>query len=253
MNTPEIDRAFDNHAASIQAGLQSMSPAPRRPFSGQPHTIDDPTCDPAPELVAPPVESTAAQVLREAGIVGKINLLGMGLADVENLTTGVLTKKEQAKLTELQAACDRLAGEIEAAGKLPTNPAKMALDTPVGELPPEADIAAAVGGDDARAFRKKLAKAAATRFFDTECHPVLVGIFEKIADHLATVITERHKAEQAAFEKFVEVYGDEDGEAYRPSPGLLRLCSRRRQLLDLEIPIYSPPSMRSALAGIVAF
>jgi hypothetical protein len=245
----DITTAFDNHAKNFEAGLQAMTPAPRHrsPLG----SVGDP--DPLATTAPEPVESTAARVLREAGIVGKINLMGLGLANVESVTTGLLSRKEQAKLTELQSALDRLAGEIDAAGKLPTNPAKMALDTPVGELPPEADIAAAVGGDDARAFRKKLAKAAATRFFQEECHPVLVGIFEKVADHLATVITDRHKAEQAAFEKFVQIYGDEDTEAYRPSPGLLRICSRRRQLIDCEMFNISPPSIRGTLAGIVTF
>jgi hypothetical protein len=51
---------------------------------------------------------------------------------------------------------------------------------------------------------------------------------------LAAKITDRHKVEREAFEKFAAVYGDEDGEAYKPSPGLLLWCARRRQLLDGE-------------------
>jgi hypothetical protein len=236
---------FDRHASNFEAGLQAMSPTPRHSFTGQLPTIATTT----PE----PVESTSARVLREAGIVGKVSLMGMGVADVTTQTTGILTRKETAKLTELQAALDRLAGEINAALKTPLNPAKMALDAPVGQLPAEADIAAASAGEEGRMVRKRIAKAAAQRFFAEECHPVLVGIFEKVADHLATAITDRHQAERQAFEKLVEIYGDEEGEIYRPSPGLLRLCSRRRQLIDLEIPHQSPPSIRGALAGIVAF
>jgi hypothetical protein len=239
---------LDRHAERVAAGFASIgNPEPRRRFTGLPAELRDHA--PAPE----PIESTDQRVLREGGIVGKPDLRWLGLADVENLTKGVLAKRELAKLTELQAACDRLAGEIHAAAQYAINPSKMALAAPVGQLPDEATITAGFGGEEGRQFRKTLAKTAAKRFFDEECVPVIVGVYSKISDHLAGVITARHQAEIVAFEKFREVYGDEDGEAYRPSTGLMKLCARRRQLIDLEIPPHSPPSVRHALCGIVAF
>jgi hypothetical protein len=240
----------DRHVESVRAGFASIgNPEPRRRFTGaMPPELRDPTTTPEPVL-----ESTDQRVLREAGILGKPDLRWLAPATVESLTKGVLAKKELAKLTELQAACDRLAGEIHAAAGYVINPAKLALAAPVGQLPAEASITAGFGGEEGRRFRKILAKTAAKRFYDEECVSVIVGIYSKIADHLAGVVTARHQAEIEAFEKFREVYGDEDGEAYRPSTGLMKLCARRRQLIDLEIPPHSPPSVRHALCGIVAF
>jgi hypothetical protein len=240
---------LDRHAESVRAGFASIGNSePRRRFTGAMPTelLDQST---APESV----ESTDARVLREAGIVGKVNLMGMGLADVENLTTGLLTKKEQAKLTELQAALDRLAGEINQVNMTPITPAKIAATFPAGELPTEEAIAAVVAGDEGRQARRRLAKESARRFFEEQARPLILAIFEKVSDLLAAKITDRLKAEKEAFDRLLEIYGDEDATAYQPSPGLLRLCARRRALLDGEIPLVSPPSTRAVLAGIVAF
>ena len=238
----------DRHAASVAAGFASIGNSePRRRFTGLPPELRDHA--PAPE----PVESTPARVLREAGIVARDNLMGLGLANVESLTTGLLTKKETARLVEIQTALDRLAVEINQANLTPTNPAKIAALFPAGELPTEEAIAAVVAGDEGRQARRKLAKESARRFFEEQARPLITAIFAKVADHLATKITDRHEAEQEAFEKFATLFGDEDGEAYKPSPGLLRLCARRRQLLDGEISLSSPPSIRTSLAGVLAF
>lgn len=239
---------FDRHAESVAAGFASINPEPRRRFTGLPPELrDQPT---APE---PVLESTDARVLREAGIVGKPDLRWIGLANTESLTTGVLSKKETARLAEIQTALDRLAAEINQADKTPVSLGKIAETFPAGELPPEEAVAAAVAGDEGRQARRKLAKESARRFFDEQARPLLNGIFAKVADHLAAKITERHQAEQQAHERLLEIYGDEDAEAYRPSPGLLRLCARRRQLLDGEVTHTSPPNLRQTLAGIVAF
>ena len=240
---------IDRHAESVRAGFASIGNSePRRRFTGaMPPELRDPTT--APE----PMESTPARVLREAGIVAKDNLMGLGLANVESLTTGILSKKETARLVEIQTALDRLAVEINQANLTPINPAKLAATFPAGELPTEEAIAAVVAGDEGRQARRRLAKESARRFFEEQARPLIVAIFAKVADLLAVKITDRLKAEKEAFEKFAPLFGDEDGEAYKPSPGLLRLCARRRQLLDGEIPLSSPPSIRAVLVGILAF
>jgi hypothetical protein len=242
-----IESDLDRHAESVRAGFASIGSEPRRRFGAMPPELRDQPS--APE----PVESTPARVLREAGIVARENLMGLGLANVESLTTGLLTKKETARLVEIQTALDRLAVEINQANLTPTNPAKIAALFPAGELPTEEAIAAVVAGDEGRQARRKLAKESARRFFEEQARPLITAIFAKVADHLATKITDRHEAEQEAFEKFATLFGDEDGEAYKPSPGLLRLCARRRQLLDGEISLSSPPSIRTSLAGVLAF
>jgi hypothetical protein len=249
MTTPTATESdFEHHAESVRAGFASIgTPEPRRRFTGLPPELLDPT------TVPEPVESTPARVLREAGIVARENLMGLGIANVESLTTGLLTKKETARLVEIQTALDRLAVEINQANLTPTNPAKIAATFPAGDLPTEEAIAAVVAGDEGRQARRKLAKESARRFFEEQARPLITAIFAKVADHLATKITDRHEAEQEAFEKFATLFGDEDGEAYKPSPGLLRLCARRRQLLDGEISLSSPPSIRTSLAGIVGF
>jgi hypothetical protein len=240
---------IDHHAESVRAGFASIGNSePRRRFTGaMPPELRDPTT--APE----PVESTPARVLREAGIVARENLMGLGLANVESLTTGLLTKKETARLIEIQTALDRLAVEINQANLTPINPAKLAATFPAGELPTEEAIAAVVAGDEGRQARRRLAKESARRFFEEQARPLITAIFAKVADHLAAKITDRLKAEKEAFDRLLEIYGDEDREAYKPSPGLLRLCARRRQLLDGEIPLSSPPSIRTSLSGVLAF
>jgi hypothetical protein len=239
---------IDRHAESVRAGFASIGNSePRRRFTGLPPELRDHAT--APE----PVESTPARVLREAGIVAKDNLMGLGLANVESLTTGILSRKETARLVEIQTALDRLADEINQVNLTPINLGKIAATFPAGELPPEEAVAAAVAGDEGRQARRKLAKESARRFFDEQARPLLNGIFAKVADHLAAKITDRLKAEQQAHERLLEICGDEDAEPYQPSPGLLRLCARRRALLDGEIPLSSPPSIRTSLAGVLAF
>jgi hypothetical protein len=240
---------IDRHTESVRAGFASIGNSePRRRFTGAiPAELRDPTT--APE----PMESTPARVLREAGIVAKDNLMGLGLANVEALTTGLLTKKETARLIEIQTALDRLADEINLVHMTPINPAKLAATFPAGELPTEEAIAAVVAGDEGRQARRRLAKESARRFFEEQGRPLILAIFAKVADLLAAKITARLKAEQEAHDRLLEIFGDEDGEAYKPSPGLLRLCARRRQLLDGEIPLSSPPSIRASLGGVVIF
>jgi hypothetical protein len=237
----------DRHVESVRAGFAALSPEPRRRFSGLPAELRDHATPPEP------VESTPARVLREAGIVARENLMGLGLANVEALTTGVLLKKETARLVEIQTALDRLAVEINQANLTPINPAKLAATFPAGELPTEEAIAAVVAGDEGRQARRRLAKESARRFFEEQARPLILAIFAKVADLLAAKITDRLKAEKEAFDRLLEIYGDEDREAYKPSPGLLRLCARRRQLLDGEIPLSSPPSIRASLSGVLAF
>lgn len=238
----------DRHVESVRAGFASIGNSePRRRFTGLPPELRDHAT--APE----PMESTPARVLREAGIVARDNLMGLGLANVESLTTGLLTKKETARLIEIQTALDRLADEINLVHMTPINPAKLAATFPAGELPTEEAIAAVVAGDEGRQARRKLAKESARRFFEEQGRPLILAIFAKVAALLATKITDRLKAEKEAFDRLLEIYGDEDREAYKPSPGLLRLCARRRQLLDGEIPLSSPPSIRTSLAGVIAF
>lgn len=243
---------FDRHAASVRAGFAAMSPEPTRRFINQTNTMPTENTDPQPDTTAP-AESTDARVLRESGIVGSYELRHSGLANIEPLTTGLATKKELGRFAEIEAALVRLAEEIDASGKTPINIAKIAATIAPGELPSDAAIAAAVAGDEGRTIRKKMLKESARRFFVEQAAPIVRDIYTRAAELLETAIPERHKAERAAFEKFVEICGDEDGEAYRPSPGLIRLLARRRQLLDQEFFMTSPPSLRATLSGVLAF
>lgn len=242
---------LDRHAESVRRGFAAMSPAPARRYTN-PNPQPSPPSSEAVEAVPAP-ESTDARVLREAGLSGKIDLRWTGVANVEALTTALPTKKELARMAEIETALSRLAEEITNSSKHPINVCKIAATFPAGELPPEDAVSAAVAGDEARTARKRLAKESARRFFAEQAEPLIRDIFSRVAALLKTTISERHAAEVQAFEKFVEVYGDEDGEAYKPSPGLIRLLARRRQLLDMEIPIISPPSLRASLAGVLAF
>jgi hypothetical protein len=101
--------------------------------------------------------------------------------------------------------------------------------------------------------RRKIIKESARRFFEEQATPIIRDICTRAAELLETAITERHKAEVSAFEKFAQVYGDEDGTPYQPSKGLLRLLARRRQLLDHELTFTSPPSLRVSLRGVLSF
>lgn len=123
------------------------------------------------------------------------------------------------------------------------------LDHP-GEPVPQDLIETAARGNELREFAKKTAKLAAFAFFNEHAKPVIADIFDKAADRLANVIADRVKTERAAFEKFAEIYHDEENIPYKPSPGLLRLMARRRQLLDKEIFPTSPPRLASSLHGI---
>jgi len=240
---------LDRHAESVRAGFASMTPAPRRFTNPNPH--------PAPEadaVVAVTPESTDQRVLRESGVVGKIDLRWSGLADITKLTRDILSKKEKAQIAELQSALERLASEIDLAARIPLNPVKIAAAAPLGELPSTEATEAGIAGDDGRQFRKKLAKAAAIRFFEEKCRQIVLGIYDKAAALLEGAILDRKKAEEQAFEIFATTYHDDESVTpYQPSPGLIRMMSRRRMLLDGEIPLHSPPSLRSALSGIVAF
>ena len=243
-----IDQAFETHAARLASGYAAMTPEqPRQRFNPHP-----PMPTPATESAT---ESTDEIVIRESGLVGAFELRWHSPANIEGLTTDILTKKERSELLGIAEATERLGAEVGKADLIPRNPAKVALawnaEHP-GEPVPQDLIETASHGEELRRFARSTAKAAAANFFDIHAVPAIHGIFKKAAARLADVITERVKAEQGAFEKFAELYHDEDVVPYRPSNGLLRLIARRRQLVDQEIQRTSPPSIRSSLQGIFA-
>ncbi|MCX6974051.1 MAG: hypothetical protein NTZ94_07060 [Verrucomicrobia bacterium] len=241
-----ITEAFETHAQRIASGYAAMTPAPsRQRFNPHPTMTTQ-----APE---PTTESTDELVIRESGLVGGFELRWHSPANIEALTSDILTKKERTEISGIAEATARLGAEVAKADLIPRNPAKVAAawsaDHP-GDPVPQNLIEMAANGEELRRFAKSTAKAAAVNFFDTHAVPAIHGIFKKAAARLADVITERVKAEQAAFEKFAELYHDDDIVAYRPSNGVLRLIARRRQLLDNEIQRTSPPSVRASLAGV---
>lgn len=246
---------IDRHAESVRRGFAAMSPAPRRFTNPHPHPHPQPPPpSEAVEDVTTPAESSDQRVWREAGLTPRFDLRWHAHADISPLTRDLLSKKEKAQLAELQSALERLASEIDLAARIPLNPHKIAAAAPLGELPTTEAIEAGIAGDEGRRFRKKMAKAAATRFFDEKCRPIVLGIYGKAAALLEGAICDRKKAEEEAFELFAKTYHDDDtADIYKPSPGLIRMMSRRRMLLDGEIPHTSPPSLRSALLGVVSF
>ena len=195
-----IDEAFQTHANRIASGFAAMSPEPpRRPFNPNHHMID-PT---EPEPVTEPTESSTQQVIRESGLVGSYELTLTAPADIEPLTSDLLAKKEKAELLDLNAACIRLADEVQKANNIPVNPAKVALawhaEHPGEPVPPDL-IETAANGDQLRRFARTTAKVAAGIFFDENCTPAIHNILAKAADKLRDIITERVKAEKDAFE-----------------------------------------------------
>ena len=239
---------FDRHAASVAAGFAALSPQPpHRTFSPSVKMMED-------GHPAEPQEESADQiVIRESGLVGKFELRWQLQADIEALTTDILSKKERSALLGLSAACDRLAAEVHKAGLIPANAGKIAAawhaEHP-GEPVPMDLIETGANGEQLRSFAKSTAKLAAFNFFDANCTPAIKAVFTKAAALLANVITDRVKAEQDAFEKFAAVFHDGDEVAYSPSAGLLRLMSRRRALLDNEVLRTSPPSVAATLQGV---
>jgi hypothetical protein len=248
---PSIDQAFQDHADRIASGFAAMSPKPaRQPFF---HNTQNMTAPTATETATETTESSTQQVIRESGLVGAFELTLTALADIEPLTSDLLAKKEKAELLDLNAACIRLADEVQKANSIAINPAKVALawhaENP-GQPVPQNLIETAANGEELRRCAKTTAKVAAGLFFDEQAVPAIRNVFSKAAALLANVITDRVKAEQDAFEKFAAVFHDGDEVAYAPSTGLLRLMARRRQLLDFEILRTSPPSISGTLQGI---
>jgi hypothetical protein len=247
---PSIDQAFKDHADRIASGFAAMSPKPaRQPFIHNTN-MTEPT---APETATETAESSTQQTIRESGLVGSFELTWTPPADIEALTTDLLGKKEKAELLDLNAACIRLADEVSKANNIPVNPAKVALawhaENP-GQPVPQNLIETAANGEELRRCAKTTAKIAAGVFFDENCTPAIKAVFSKAAEKLRDVITQRVKDEQAAFERFSEIYHDGDSVPYAPSASLLRLMARRRQLLDFEILRTSPPSVAATLQGI---
>ena len=246
-----IAQDFENHANRIAAGFRAMSPAPdRQPFNPNHNTnMTETPSAPAPETT----ESSTQQVIRESGLVGAFELTLTAPADIEPLTSDLLSKKERAELSDLAAACERLGAEVAKANNIPVNPGKVALawhaEHP-GEPVPQDLIETAANGEELRRCAKSTAKIAAGLFFDEQAVPAIRNVFSKAAALLANVITDRVKAEQDAFDKFASIYHDGDSEPYKPSAGLLRLMARRRQLLDFEFMRTSPPSIAMSLQGI---
>lgn len=252
---PDIEKAFDRHTASVRTGFASMAPAPRRFTNPNPRPVPPDT----EETTAPaaPVESTTHRVIRESGLVGTYELTLTPQADITGLTKTILTKAEKTKLVEINEACDRLGAEIHRAELIPKNPGKVAAawaaEHPDGEPVPQDLIETASRGEELRRFAKTTAKLAALSFFQEHARPLIFVVFEKASNALREAIVERVKMEREAFEKFAELYHDGDAVAYRPSPGLLRMMARRRALIDQELTLTSPPSIRASLAGVLAF
>jgi hypothetical protein len=226
-----------------------MSPEPDR----QQFNRNTAMTEPASETVTEPTESSDQIVIRESGLVGRFELRWQLQADIEALTTDILSKKERSALLDLSAACDRLAAEVFKANQIPVNPGKIATAWHAahpGEIVPQDLIETASHGEEIRRYAKTTAKVAAGLFFDEQAVPAIRNVFSKAAALLANVITDRVKAEQDAFEKFAAVFHDGDEVAYAPSAGLLRLMSRRRALIDNEVLRTSPPSIAASLQGI---
>ena len=241
-----ITQDFDRHAASVRAGFAAMSPAPDRQRFNPNQTMIETPSEPTPE-------TSDSIVIRESGLVGSFELRWQAQADIEGLTSELLSKKEKSELLNLSEACDRLAAEVHKAGLIPANAGKVAAawhaEHP-GEPVPMDLIASGANGEQLRNFAKSTAKLAANGFFDSHALPAIKAVFAKAAALLANVITDRVKAEQDAFDKFASIYHDEESIPYKPSPGLLRLMARRRALLDNEILRTSPPSIAASLHGI---
>lgn len=243
-----IDEAFERHAASVASGFAMMTPEPPRRAFNPYQAMSTPS-----EPTTAPEESTDSIVIRESGLVGKFELRWQLQADIEGLTTDLLSKKERAELLNLSAACERLAAEIAKADTILVNPGKIAAAwhaSNPGEPVPMDMIEAGANGEELRRFAKTTAKLAAVHFFDSNALPAIHNILGKAADKLRDIITDRVKAERDAFEKFAAVFHDGDEVAYAPSTSLLRLMARRRQLLDFEIMRPSPPSITGTLNGI---
>ncbi len=245
-----ITKDFENHANRIASGFAAMSPEPdRQPFNPN-HNMTETT---APEPVTENAESSTQQTIRESGLVGAFELTWTALADIEALTTDLIGKKEKAELLDLNAACIRLADEVQKANNIIVNPAKIALawhaEHP-GQPVPQDLIEVAANGEELRRYAKTTAKVASGIFFDENCTPAIHNILAKAADKLRDIIVDRVKAERDAFETFAAVFHDGDEVAYAPSASLLRLMARRRQLLDREISRTSPASIAASLHGI---
>ena len=243
-----IAQDFENHANRIAAGFRAMSPEPQRQPFNHKTNMTEPTA-----AVTETTETSDSIVIRESGLVGSFELRWQAQADIEGLTSELLSKKEKSELLNLSEACERLAAEISKANEIPRNASKIAAawsaahpGTPV----PQDLIQSGANGEEIRRFAKSTAKIAANIFFDEQAVPAIRNVFSKAAALLANVITDRVKAEQSAFEKFADIYHDEESIPYKPSPGLLRLMARRRALLDNEILRTSPPSIASSLQGV---
>jgi hypothetical protein len=128
MKNENIERAFQDHATRIASGYAAMGPAPTRHSFNLIQTMTEPT---EPEPTPEPAESTDQRVLRESGILGKYDLRFSGLADVTKLTGDILTKKDKARLAELQVALDRLATSLAAAS------ARTGTDARIGTTAPD--------------------------------------------------------------------------------------------------------------------
>ena len=246
-----IDRAFQDHAASIAAGYAAMGATPElQPFTNpnQMHT----TTTPPAEII----ESTSARVIREAGLIGKFDLLSQVQANIEPHTTTLLTKAERTAVLDLANALERLAAEVAKADEIAINPQKIALawaEANPGQIIPHDLVERGAMGAELRTFARRAAKSACSVFWKASCEAKVLEIFAKAAEVLGGVIVKRVEAERQAFTKFAEVFHDDEDQAtYQPSQALLRLLSRRRQLIDGEVAPTSPQSLKSALQGVYA-
>lgn len=248
-----IDRAFQDHAASIAAGYAAMGATPElQPFTN-PNQMHTTTPTPPPAEI---IESTSARVIREAGLIGKFDLLSQIPANIEPHTTAMLTKAERTEVLDLSNALERLAAEVAKADDIAINPQKIALawaEANPGQIIPHDLVERGAMGAELRTFARRAAKSACSVFWKASCEAKALEIFAKAAEVLGGVIVKRVEAERQAFTKFAEVFHDDEDQAtYRPSQALLRLLSRHRQLLDGEVAPTSPQSLKSALQGVYA-
>jgi len=248
-----IGQDFDNHANRIAAGFRAMSPEPdRQPFNLN-HNMTEPT---APETATETTESTSARVIREAGLIGKFDLLSQVQANIEPHTATLLAKTERAAVLDLANALERLAAEVAKSDEIAINPQKIALawaEANPGQIIPHDLVERGAMGAELRTFARRAAKAACSVFWKASCEAKVLEIFTKAAEVVGGVILKRVEAERQAFTKFAEVFHDDEDQAtYQPSQALLRLLSRRRALLDGEVAPTSPHSIRASLAGIYA-
>lgn len=196
------------------------------------------------------------QYLRDLGLPDYTDLEGTGFADISSITRAILNPEEMERARNAESRFAEFTKTYEMTCGLQKNPHK-ALEHKMGASPrplSESELREAFAWQKNIPTAKSIAKQQRRAFFNAECLPIMVMVFDRAQSHLDGVIRGRARSElQFHQEQLARFFKDDKSFLFQASGELRGLIKRYIYLKDHNFNEYSSTggSLKSQLRGIL--